>query len=120
MDAQIVERATLTPAQCMFSGTGNGPMVDFQREFTFDHAGRIYMSIQVCKEIGAIVGLVEPEQATDEQTQEMRESLAALEAEVLELRKFKESAKYTIESLGATVRNKPGRPKKELASAVSS
>lgn len=118
MDAQVVDRATLTPGECMFSHTGNGPMVDFRRDFDMSHTGRIYISVQVCKEIGQLVGLIEP-QVQEETPDEGLSELEALRAEVLELRKFKESAKYTIESLGATVKNKPGRPKKELTSAAA-
>jgi len=118
MDAGIVDTATLTPGLCMFSGSGNGPFVDFRRDFDFDHVGRMYMTVQVAREIGRLVGLVDPPQEAESEPEELSE-LEQLRAEVLELRRFKESAKYTLEQFGQPVKNKPGRPKKELTSAAA-
>ena len=50
-DLRLVDRPVLVPGRCMFTG-GNGPCVDFLRDFDLDHDGRIYIGVDFAREIG--------------------------------------------------------------------
>lgn len=77
---------------CAILKTHKGRMVDLLRDFDFDHQGRIYISEQAVRDMGALFGM-----ATAERVSELQERLAEaeaaqerLQAEVDELERFKE------------------------------
>lgn len=108
-DLRLVDRPVLVPGRCMFTG-GNGPCVDFLRDFDLDHDGRIYIGVDFAREIGRFVGLVDPPEDVSDDGGE----LDALRAELVELRRLRESVLYTFNNLGVEVKKKPGRPRKEV------
>lgn len=111
MDCQIVERATLVPGQCMFSGTGDGPMLDFLRDFGFDNVGRIYISLQYATEIGRKAGLVDPSPERDEEISRLQAELDQAHEEIAALETVVDSIDI-LESHDFRARRKTGRPTK--------
>ena len=113
----IVDHPTLTPSCCMFTLKAGVPCIDFGKDFDFNHQGRMYVSVTTARDMGKLVGLVEPEDQTDEVgrlTAELKQARAELE----ELREFK-AAVDVIESQEFRARKKPGRPKTKEASTVA-
>lgn len=107
---QIVETAYLAPAQCAFTHTTEGPFIDLQREFGYDHVGRIYIKVSFARELGVMAGLPSADEleGAREANEALREQLLEQEDELRELREFKAAATYTVEHMGERIRKKPG------------
>ncbi len=111
-DIRLVDVPVLGPAQCMFT-EGNGPCLDFLRDFHPGHEGRIYISVAYAKEIGAAAGMGDPD-ASRSEIDRLRMLVDELTEENDRLTRFEEAAQYTMHHFGDRVRNKPGRkPNKE-------
>lgn len=106
MDIRVVARPELWPAQCMFTG-GNGECLDLLRDFTPVHEGRMYISTVYAREIGAAVGLADP-QLLQEEIDRLRSVVDEQTVELERLHAFEEAAEYTLSHWDRKVRKKPG------------
>lgn len=96
-----VEKATLVPAQCMFTRSHEGPFIDFGVDFDFDHVGRIYVKESFAREMGVFCGLPSLEEVAElrkRQAAQMaaNDQLASMVEEkdqrILELEAFRDEA----------------------------
>ena len=108
MDCQQVDRPTLVPGRCMFTGTGEGPMLDMLRDFGHDHVGRIYISLAYAREIGRAAGLTDPQpegaRSLEAELQDALERIGELEMVLDSI--------DVLESHDFRARRKTGRPNK--------
>jgi outer membrane murein-binding lipoprotein Lpp len=117
----IVEVAYLAPAQCLFTGSAEGPFIDLHREFGFEHAGRMYIKTSFARELGTFAGLPSADavEALEARVQELEAENEQLADEVESLREFEQAATYTVEHMGQKVKRRPGpKPKNPAASAA--
>lgn len=91
-----VDKATLVPAQCMFTRTHEGPFIDFGLDFDFDHVGRIYVKESFAREMGVFCGL-----PSLEERDELRAGLASATAANDQLRSLVEEKDQRIRELEA-------------------
>lgn len=78
---------------------------------------RIYLSEAAVREMVRVLGWASPEEYTalEYRANELSARASELEAKLTEADRFAESVKWTLGKFGEEVRNKPGRPKKEIA-----
>jgi hypothetical protein len=89
-----------------FFDTGN----DFRER---DHC---YVSVEAVEQLASKIGW-QPQSAFASLTAKINRQdgeLELLRQRLADAEKFREAAEYTLSSLGQKVRNKPGRPKKEV------
>lgn len=104
---RLVDAARLYPSRCLITGRSDGQMVDFMKDFSPEHTGRMYLRVQAAKDIGALVGMVDPDEheravaRADQLAADLaaaREEIAGLTAEVDAIR--------VLESRGYKARRK--------------
>ena len=106
---QIVPFPTLSPAQCLLTRKGGVPCVDLGNDFDFDHQGRMYLAVSACRDLGRLVGLVDPEGDLVKNLQAAHDRITELEEQLESEARFRE-ALDVIESADFRARKKAGKP----------
>ncbi len=89
---EIVEKGTMAPGLCLFTGDIDGPFLDLKRWVSYVDP-YAYVHVPFVKEMGRAVGMIEPEEFADALAQlaEAKAELAEVKAELAEARTVAEA-----------------------------
>ena len=108
------------PGMCLLTKHNEGKFIDLDQDFTWDHEGRMYLSVSAVRDMWALCKhLYENDEERVDELAERDERIHQLEREVEELEQVVQSV-YVLKQKGFAQQRKPGRKPSTAKEPVTS